>query len=112
MVSVEDEALTIEGDENSDVRDVVTPVVTVPGEIIVKVSLHEISGERCWHSTVICSVESVANITGLLLEKGQTLIKETCLFIGFMMIILLIEINVLNKTTDIYFFKLLVHFIL
>lgn len=107
MVSVEDEALTIEGDENSDVRDVVTPVVTVPGEIIVKVSLHEISGERCWHSTVICSVESVANITGLLLEKGQT-----CLFIGYMMIILLIEINVLNKTTDIYFFKLLVHFIL
>lgn len=73
MVSVEDEALTIEGDENSDVRDVVTPVVTVPGEIIVKVSLHEISGERCWHSTVICSVESVANITGLLLEKGQNL---------------------------------------
>lgn len=62
MVSVED-----------DVRDVVTPVVTVPGEIIVKVSLHEISGERCWHSTVICSVESVANITGLLLEKGQNL---------------------------------------
>lgn len=61
MVSVEDEALTIEGDENSDVRDVVTPVVTVPGEIIVKVSLHEISGERCWHSTVICSVESVAS---------------------------------------------------
>lgn len=88
MVSVEDEALTIEGDENSDVRDVVTPVVTVPGEIIVKVSLHEISGERCWHSTVICSVESVANITGLLLEKGQT-----CLFIGYMMIILLIEIK-------------------
>lgn len=88
MVSVEDEALTIEGDENSDVRDVVTPVVTVPGEIIVKVSLHEISGERCWHSSVICSVESVANITGLLLEKGQT-----CLFIGYMMIILLKEIK-------------------
>lgn len=101
MVSVEDEALTIEGDENSDVRDVVTPVVTVPGEIIVKVSLHEISGERCWHSTVICSVESVANITGLLLEKGQNL------FIYWLYDDYLIERNVLNKKTNIYFFKLL-----
>lgn len=70
MVSLEDEALTVVGDENSVVRDVVAAVVTVPGEIIVKVSLHEISGERCWHSTVICSVESVANITGFFsLEK-------------------------------------------
>lgn len=64
LISSEDEAPTAVGDEITVVRDVVVPVVTVPGEIIVKVSLHEISGERCWHSTVICSAKSVANIHG------------------------------------------------
>lgn len=61
MTSSEDEAPAAVGDGINDVRDVVVPVVTVPGEIIVKVSLHETSGERCWHSIVICSAKSVAN---------------------------------------------------
>lgn len=72
LISSEDEAPTAVGDEINVMRAVVAPVVTVPGEIIVKVSLHEISGERCWHSTVICSAKSVAKIQAFfffLLEK-------------------------------------------
>lgn len=61
MTSSEDEAPAAVGDGINVVRDVVVPVVTVPGEIIVKVSLHETSGERFWHSIVICSAKSVAN---------------------------------------------------
>lgn len=72
MTSSEDEAPAAVGDGINVVRDVVVPVVTVPGEIIVKVSLHETSGEWCWHSIVICSAKSVANnqrVFFLLLEK-------------------------------------------
>lgn len=80
MTSSEDEAPAAVGDGINVVRDVVVPVVTVPGEIIVKVSLHETSGERCWHSIVICSAKSVANNQRdfFFIRKGQTPLKETC----------------------------------
>lgn len=78
MTSSEDEAPAAVGDGINVVRDVVVPVVTVPGEIIVKVSLHETSGERCWHSIVICSAKSVANNQRVFfIRKGQTPLKVT-----------------------------------
>lgn len=84
LISSEDEAPTAVGDEINVMRAVVAPVVTVPGEIIVKVSLHEISGERCWHSTVICSAKSVAKIQAFFfVRKGQTKLNETCSYIVY-----------------------------